>query len=668
MASRHVFQRTVITDKPAPARTFQAPLNGDINAVDFKALIRRSANYYAVKVGAFGSPTRIGQAAQAVGTAFLPGNISPFKNPARSGVYSALTPGGGGGGSLPGMPGRQERGYRCPEGFQYGGRFTDSRFSTCGQMLFDIFGLGPTVSRLLKPLPTPRIGAGTDGSASPIPGLSAQDQQIIISRAAQIPRIGPADTGRKKRSITDAVQALTTTEDGVTLMVRRDGFSLRPVVSTAILRTVPDNRNMEGATFLTAASKMSTIGRDELGLLSNTGITELQYVAPNGVTLALRKTRPLTVGERRKLGKTVVQAAKMESSTDPTERLQAIVAASNGAIEYSESLGRIDNPNEIVTARIDGAKRQVRRWVYDTFVKTRTTRRAPAEETPKTVVPSSEQEIKQKIASLAKAVEHLNSGGDPRQVLPSLLPQALQRTRGYQTRRVDKFTKVHTRPGKHSITEHASEYPYEHLAARVSADIQRAAGLDAQEVLLTGQGTRSPYMTVNEIRPSEVIKPADNLDNLPPSQVLALAVSDYVLDHRGRAANTTQIVNYGGKVYLRSPDNKLTLLTGIPNSRRSARQEMGIDAAINADRADYYSQAFRALSETQRRSVVKELDAILERLQKFSWEEYVGRLKLDGRLSAAEETHLGILKSIVTARLGRLQSSKKKFLELLSAQ
>lgn len=667
MTQRHKFTRVVLSTNANTTDSFHAPIDGNHKKLDFKALLRRSNNYYAVKVGAFGSPTRIGQAAQAVGTALLPGNISPARSPIRSGIYSALTPGGGGGLSLPGVPGRENRGYRCPEGFQYGGRFTDSRFSTCGAMLFDIFGLGPTLARLLRPLDrSDRAGVG--GTSSPIPGLSPQDQQIIISRAAQIPRVGPADDNRKKKAVSEAIQALTSVDDGISLMVRRDGFSLRPVVPTSILRTVPDNRNMEGAMFLTSVSKIDTIGKDELGLLSNTGITELRYVAPNGVTMSLRKVRPLTVGERRKLGKTVVQAVQVDNEGDPTARLSKVVEASGGAIEYSETLGNIDKPNEIVTAKVNGTQRQVRRWVYDTFLKDSKARRKPVEEKPATVIESDETEIKQKITSLAKAIEHLNNGGDPSDVLPSLLPQALQRTKGYQSRRIDKFTKIHTRSGKHSITEHVSEYPFENIAAKVSADIQRATGMDAQEVILTGQGSKAPYMTVNRIRPSEILKVADNLDNLAPAQVLALAVSDYVLDHRDRRPATTQIVNYGGKTYIRSPDNKLTLLSGIPNSRRSARQAMGIDEAINAERAEYYSSAFKKLSEAQRRSVVGELDSILKRLQAFSWDEYVSRLKLDGRLSKAEESHLRIIQSIIEARTNRLQSSKKKFLELLAIQ
>lgn len=666
MAGRYIFTRTIIATGDAPADVFRSPINGDHNALTYKALLRRSNNYYAVKVGWFGSQGRVGQGLQAVGTALLPGDTSIVRSPVRSTVYSALTPGG-----LPGVPGvgvpsREERGYRCPEGFQYGGRFTDSRFSTCGQMLFDIFTLGATIGQLVKPVGTPAATARAGGAATPIPGLSPQDQQLIISRAAQIPRVGPENRERRAQAVRDLSKAIVQGDDGVSLMARRDGFMMRPVVSSAILRTVPDNRNMEGATYLTRVRSLDSLGRDELGLLSNTGVTELLYIGNDGVQISMRKTRPLTVGERRKLGKVVVQAAKTDNSDDPTARLQMIVDNAGGGIEYSETFGSIDRPNDIVTVEVGGSKRQMRRWVYDAFVKDAPKKQSGQKPEITETVQTNQTEIKKKITSLAEAVRHLNDGGDPSEVLPSLLPAAMQRTRGYQTSRVDKFTKRHLRAGKHEVLEHTPEFDYEHLSAKVSADIQKLVGLDADNVLIAGSGIRAPYMSVSEARPGEAVKAADNLDNAPPAAVLALAMADFLVDHRDRRAATTQIVTLGGRVYIRSADNKLTLLTGIAKSKFSARQRLGIDDVLNEDRLQYYSSAFRKLTDNQRRLVINELDKILDRLRKFSWEEYIGRLRLDGMLSKAELAHLEIIKSIVQSRLGTLTSSKKRFLQLLS--
>jgi len=666
MAGRYIFTRTILASGDAPTGTFRAPLNGNRNALTYKALLRRSNNYYAVKVGLFGSQGRIGQGLQAVGTALIPGDTSIVRSPVRSTVFSAITPGG-----LPGVPGvgvpsREERGYRCPEGFQYGGRFTDSRFSTCGQMLFDIFALGATVGQLLKPVSSPTVAAQTGGTATPIPGLSAQDSQLIISRAAQIPRVGVENRERRAQAVRDLTRAIVQADDGVSLMARRDGFMMRPVVSSAILRTVPDNRNMEGATYLTRVRSLDSLGRDELGLLSNTGVTELLYVGNDGVQISMRKTRPLTVGERRKLGKVVVQAAKTDNTDDPTARLQMIVDNAGGGIEYSESFGNIDRPNDIVTVEVGGSKRQMRRWVYDAFVKDAPKRQSAQKPEVTETVRTNDTDIKKKITSLAEAVRHLDAGGDPSEVLASLLPVAMQRTRGYQTSRIDKFRKRHLRAGKHEVIEHTPEFDHEHLSARVTADIQKLLGLDSDNVLVAGSGLRAPYMSISEARPGEAIKIADNLDNAPPAAVLALAMSDYLVDHRGRTPNTTQIVTIGGRVYIRSADNKLTLLTGMPRSKASSRERMSVAEGLNSEQLEYYSSAFRKLTENQRRLVVAELDKLLDRLRKFSWEEYIGRLKLDGTLSKAELAHLDIIRSLVETRLGTLTSSKKRFLQLLS--
>lgn len=89
-------------------------------AIAFKCSMQRLGGKrdYEVKVGLTGSSSRLLQGVQAVGTSLAPGNISSFRSPGRSTVFSAITPGGG---NLPGGAGfgalKPERGYRCPEGF-----------------------------------------------------------------------------------------------------------------------------------------------------------------------------------------------------------------------------------------------------------------------------------------------------------------------------------------------------------------------------------------------------------------------------------------------------------------------------------------------------------------------------------------------------------------------
>ena len=81
---------------------------------------------------------------------------------------------------------------------------------------------------------------------------------------------------------------------------------------------------MEGAAYILNANNVSTLGGEELGLLSNTGVTKIMYVLPGGSTLSLEKVRPLTVGERRKLGRTVNAASRIDNSQIAAARLMSV--------------------------------------------------------------------------------------------------------------------------------------------------------------------------------------------------------------------------------------------------------------------------------------------------------------------------------------------------------
>lgn len=661
MPSRVVFNRRVLTSSSEASDLYRVPMRGNKNLMKYKALLRRSRNYYAVKVGIFGSSGRLGQIAQGAGTAITPGDLSNIRSPGRSGIYSALVPGG-----IPGTrlaaPSRSGRGYRCPEGFQYGGRFTDNRFSTCGQMLFDIFSLGATVGQLVKPTSDRTSAPDAEGRVNVIPGLSPQERQLIVSRSAQIPKIGVADGSKQASSVQQAISALRKAEDGATLMIRRDGFGLRPVVPTSILRTVPDNRNMEGATFLTAVSKQNSLGLDELGLLSNTGIQELKYVAPNGVELSLRKTRPLTVGERRKLGRTVADVAKMDISSDVTARLKTLADNSNGGIQYSEKFGKIPKANDFIDADVNGTKKKVRRWVYETFMSGRRPQVAEAAELETPAVPDQQ---KQKITSLAEAIKHLDRGGDASMVLPSLLPVALQRTKAYRSKKLDRFNQMYMGRDGSQIRETTSQYDFQHLGARFANDLQRQLGLNSPQVAFAGNGKRQPYFSIYPNAEETTIRPADNLDNLPPAEMLKLAVADWLSDARSRTSSNTMLIGSAESSSIAGTDNADVALSGIAKAGQSQRQRLKLDEFINEERSAFYKQVFAKLTAQQQRAVVNQLNQLIERASQFSWTDYVARLTADGVLSQAEKTHLEIIRSIYDSRLGTLKGSKEMFLQLL---
>lgn len=161
-------------------------LNGQQNVIDYKALAKRSGltRKYSVKVGILGTHSTIGQGAQAIGSAVIPGNMSPSRSPVRSGAWAALTPGKP---RIPGGTGGMNRSSRCPEGYQYGGRFTDSRFSTCGAKLFDIpSAIGLTIAVLRR---IARGARAIAGQSTPITG-ETPGESIVDSRRPQIPRVG----------------------------------------------------------------------------------------------------------------------------------------------------------------------------------------------------------------------------------------------------------------------------------------------------------------------------------------------------------------------------------------------------------------------------------------------------------------------------------------------
>ena len=155
----------------------------------------------------------------------------------RSGIYRALTPGGGSGrgrrlaGAGRRLLGRSGRGarnrFRCPPGFENGGTFTDRRFSTCGVDFgypelwsgFLIGGTGRALARLAR----------NAELISSIGDLRSQRNPGVIIRNAQIP------STPKKVNVTARAAGVNTIlnaidDDRWTIRVsKRDGVILEPV-------------------------------------------------------------------------------------------------------------------------------------------------------------------------------------------------------------------------------------------------------------------------------------------------------------------------------------------------------------------------------------------------------------------------------------------------------
>lgn len=318
---------------------------------------------YDEKVGLFRSRSGVGRAVQAVGSALLPGNLSSIRSPIRSAVWRGLTPGGGG----RRRRGDGDRGYRCPSGFQFGGRFTDSQWSTCGAQLFDIPGPLALLARAVRGsvnAPDARLTSLSEvieGDASP-------DRAVQIQRLAAIPRNPGLNKPRFDRSVSESITTLQGAPAGEGRMIRRDGVVLRPIVPSSVLREFSGNPDMLDGAMIRAVQIPREIAADDVALLAGASMQRISFVAPNGVVMTIERPRPLTVGERRKFGRQLNRVVSETDQYDPGASIRQFAEGSNGAFKYTETYGKIPDPLALVTVTgSDGVKRRVRKWVYETF-------------------------------------------------------------------------------------------------------------------------------------------------------------------------------------------------------------------------------------------------------------------------------------------------------------
>ena len=584
------------------------------SVINYKALSKRNGNtkQYSIKrVGLVGSRSRLGQTAQAIGSVLTPGNVSRVRSPIRSRFYSAITPG------LPGI-GRgirgRERTHRCPEGYQYGGRFTDSEWSTCGMMLFGIPGpLGATIAALRRAFGgTP---AGMEGT--PIRAGRSTGPVVRTRRPqAQIPKVGVANANLQQQAINKLVAEMAQAGVAAHRMVRRDGFHLEPVVMPAVLRTIPDNRDMEGATYLMTLPEVG-MGKDELGLLSNTGVTRLTYVKPDGTTVSLAKVRELTVGERRKLGRTVNAAMKMDDSDDPLARLKYVSEETGPGIRVIQK----------------GAGKAVK---------------GP----PKTT-PEAETAQSGLIGSIEEALEHLEAGGPLSEISPSILQQVLKQRNALRVRQ----GKV-TTPDDVVYTIRAPKKSFEHLNASFAANVQKHMGLYAPDVALVGEGPRRQHLVQDA---ASVIKNGQidrnkNITDLAPNEVAAMLVSDVLTDVMNRPASSVTTVTEDDQVRSVITDNPSELVD-LDKLKIRERTRMRIEDMRAATTEGLYGRYFRQLRAAQRQIFQRQLTQMIARAQRFDVRGWRTDMADNGELNAGELAHLDIQLSLFDSRLGNLRTS-----------
>jgi hypothetical protein len=657
------FTRTVLTDAvSARPSLYNSPLSTNAKVlIPFKALLRRTNRHKAIqyKVGVIGSHGRIGQTLQGVGTMFLPGDSSNITSPVRSRVYEALTPGGL---RIPGVrtPNKPERGYRCPEGFQYGGRFTDNRFSTCGQMLFDIPSLGETIRNIVASQVTRR--GPTSGSTSRELGAVGAVDDVIVRRAAQIPRANVENKAKRASSIANAVSALGSSEDGTSLLVRADGFTLLPVVSARVLRTIPDNRNMENGSYVVNIKKPSSIGGEELGLLSNAGLKEVIYALPNGSTIGVRKKRQLTVGERRKLGRTVNSVSSVSTDADPAARLRTLVAETGSAMEYFEDFKNIDGPNDMLDARIGSRKTQIRRWAKEAF----------NGKGGKRVDRTTERQAKpsrvsvDKTSNVDEAVAMLDDNKSPFDISPSVVSQALKKSKAYKSRRSGSATLYERGDGKKFI-EVSSSSNFQHIGDKAYSDIANYLGVDSPEIGLSGSGIRRGMIaeSVDTAVDGAIIDEKLTPSEVDKNAVTKIAALDWLLDVRNRDSTTLTEYKKGNRVGVIAGMTGSSGLSGLSQAEIRRREAISLDKFMDEKRMVAFREYYEELTDAQRRQMIRTVEQLLARARQFSWEDYITRFSIDGNLSDAEKRHLQIVRRIFDSRVKILSSAKDRFVEIL---
>jgi len=634
-------------------------LNGEQNLIDYKALAKRSGltRKYSVKVGLLGTHSPIGQSAQAIGSAVIPGNLSPVRSPIRSGAWGALTPGKP---RIPGGTGGANRASRCPEGYQYGGRFTDSRFSTCGAKLFDIpSAIGLAIGAIRR---IARGARAIAGDSTPITGDTPPDS-IVQSRRPQIPRVGNPNPAARAATAKNIVSQIGQTDAAVVRMVRKDGFALEPVVPAQVLRAIPDNRDMEGADYILSVQDLPQLGGQELGLLSNTGVTKLTYVLPGGSTLSLEKKRQLTVGERRKLGRTVNAASKIDVSNDPTARLKEVVTQTGDGIGYSENFLNIKNPNEIVSK--PGGK-STTRWVDEIFGKGKKAKPVPNADRAS----DSSSKLGKNITSVDAAVDHIMSGRPLSEIDPMILQQALSKANVFKRQKLDQRRELLETPNGNKYMLHSSAGKYEHIGQKFASDMQQHLGLESPDVFFVGDGEKRKYIVEDAsslIRGFQVDR-RRQFSDYKPEDVAKILISDWLTDQRMRDPGSIVPVSNGTDTKPVLTNNFTSGLTDLDEVSIVERQKMTLSQFASSPTNEKYGTYFQELQQQQKFAFRREIDALLLRARQFNFTQFKNRLYSDGRLSDAEKAHLNIIGRILELRIQNYASSRENLMEILGVK
>jgi len=626
--------------------------------ISYKALIKRSGrgrDFEFKRIGAVASNSPVLQGIQAAGSAFTPGNLSMIRSPIRSTISRTLTPG------VPGLLGRgqfRDGVSRCPEGYQYGGRFTNNEFSTCGQQLFAlagplgaVIGLVRRVNRAVNP-PVSEINSTVLGAGNTAGGG-------VQSRAPQIPKVTMSNPQRALAEVRKLTKPLGSVTSPSARMVRRDGFVLEPVVPPSVLRSIPDNRDMEGATYMLSVSSPDVIGKDELGLLSNTGITSIKYVLPGGSVLTIEKRRLLTVGERRKLGRTVNAAIESDNSNDPASRLKMVAEETGEGIGYSESFVGLARPNEI-------GKDGKQRWATMSFRKrTAVGDKAPKQEERQQ---DSVSAIGKDITTLAGAVAHIQRGGSLANISPDILQQALSKISDIKKDKITDSQSMLKMPNGDQYVRKTPKSNFEAISQRFVSQVQQHLGIESPNVIPVGIGDKRDYLVedaATALKGSK-IDTDSGFSQVPWTEVTRLMIADLLTDMSNRNSGSIEIADYNGKKKVIPISNDGAGLVELSNISITERTAADIKDLLSPTEMQLYLKYFKELQTSQRGQRLKFLATLIIRAREFNLSVFKSRLYADSKLSIGEKNHLDILETLYGGRLEKLVAQDTALQEILS--
>ena len=591
-------------------------------------------------------------------TRAIPGDSDRFRSPIRSAAFRAITPGRPGvGGSLPG----ENRASRCPEGYQYGGRFTNSQLSTCGAKLFDIpSAIGLSISALKK---IGRSLTTKPQAAKPLtPGEYGEIQQgrqpVIL-----IPKVAGVSRAVRTAKAASLVTEMGNSNGRFTRMVRRDGFSLQPVVPASVLRTIPDNRDMEGAHYIQSIMGQSEMGGEELGLLSNTGIQKLTYVLPGGSNISLEKVRELTVGERRKLGRTVNTANSISIANDPAARLKYVANETGDGMGYTEDFVNIRNPHQIVG---DGARTR-EKWVNEVFGVKGNRRMKPMNSSNlSTRETASNAQSGKKITSIDAAMNHLNDGGTLSDISPKLLAQILSEGSLSKENKISASSSI-VELGNRKYIYNKKPGKFEGISERFSEDMQQFLGLESPDIYLVGDGDNRKYLRedVESALIGARIQRDATWSSFASGDVAKLLVSDLVTDQRVRTSDSVVAMKIGDRTVPMASMNISGSLMDLDKIEISKRQKLVIDKLLSSSLMTEYSRYYQQLKTQDKVMMRKQISALLARAKKFNTQQYRQRLFSNG-VSEGEKIHINMLTKLFEARINTLERSGeliRKYLE-----